>query len=170
MKSVTALNALGEPRRPFLVVDPGKRCGLCLYVPPPFSTRARMRPEPPVMATDTCPIDDLPAKLHSYVTGQEFGRFAAPAFVVCEDFRLAGGNRSNAGATDMPASRGIGMCQMACFAADIELFMAQRGVKRAGACALDTYGRSARAAAHNDHERDAVDLCGYVLRQMRLPS
>lgn len=153
-KSVYALNALGEPRRPFLVVDPGKRCGLCLYVPGagPHSM--------PRYDTATCAIDDLPAELFELTV----------AFVVCEDFRLAGGNRSNAGATDMPASRAIGMCQMACYAADIELFMAQRGVKRAGACALDTYGRSARAAAHNDHERDAVDICGMVLRQMRLPA
>lgn len=163
MKSVTALNALGEPRAPFLVVDPGTRTGLCRYEPP------RGHRGEPRYITWNCPIDELPAALYAEFRGMHTAAYQRPAFIICEDFRLAGGNRANAGATDMPASRGIGMCQMAVYGADAELFMAQRTVKRAGQMALDRYGREARAAARNDHERDAVDLCGYVLRQMRLP-
>ncbi len=59
------------------------------------------------------------------------------------------------------------MARMACHAASIPLYVVQRTSKRAGHQSLDAAGLAAWQAARNDHERDAVDIAGFVLREAR---
>lgn len=142
-----ALRGMGEPTGMLVVIDPGKRTGVAVYDPGTG------------YAVNTAGLDELPALLHELLPG--------PVFVACEDFHLTGGRAMQQSGSDMPSSRGIGMCQLACEWTDTPLILVQPGVKRAGFKALDADGLAARAACRNDHERDVVDLTGYVLREMR---
>jgi hypothetical protein len=139
------LRGLGEPTGRLLAIDPGKQCGICVY-----------GPSLSLFSAWTCPLDELPATLQ--------GRLPC-AYVICEDFSLKGGVRNND--PSMPSSQGIGMCKTACDWTGTPLVLVQRTVKRAGHQALDAQGLAAYAAARNDHERDAVDIMGYALREMR---
>jgi hypothetical protein len=140
------LRGLGEPKSydTFISIDPGKRCGVCFY-----SQRQ-------IQWTHTADLDDLPRWLRAYLP---------VSYVICEDFSLRGGVRNND--PSMPSSQGIGMCKTACDWTGTPLVLVQRTVKRAGHQALDAQGLAAYAAARNDHERDAVDIMGYALREMR---
>lgn len=148
----TALIGLGEPTRPFLVVDPGKRTGVMHYTPPNWG--AYNNPEP-FLRVNTAALDELPKVLER----------GAYEFVVCEDFKLRGG--PHAGDAGMTSAQGIGMCRMACYAACVPLYLLPPICKRAGRMALDDAGKAARERCRNEHERDVVDLCGFALREMR---
>lgn len=137
----------GEPERPFVVVDPGKRCGLMVWTPN----------EP--WGSSTVDLDDLPHWLIGVL------HLIRPAFVVCEDFSLTGGNQRND--PKMPASQGIGMCKAVCIIANTPLILVPRNVKTAGHKALDAAGTVAFATCKNDHTRDVVDIGGYTLRELR---
>lgn len=141
------LVGLGEPTKPFLVVDPGKRTGVLIYTP--------LYNGPLKWAVNTAALDELPKVLG--LEGLEF--------VVCEDFKLRGG--PHAGDAGMTSAQGIGMCRMACYAAGVPLFLVPPICKRAGRMALDAAGLEARERCRNDHERDVVDITGFVLREMR---
>lgn len=138
----------GEPAEPFLVVDPGKSTGVLVYFPPQVGCDA------PLWAVNTASLDELPNVLTEAVS-----------FVVCEDFKLRGG--PHAGDAGMTSAQGIGMCRMACYAAGVPLFLVPPICKRAGRMALDAAGLEARERCRNDHERDVVDITGFVLREMR---
>lgn len=142
------LRGLGEPGR-FLIVDPGKRCGIGLYTPAANGVDA-----------NTVPLDDLPHYLLALlgVPGS-----SGVTFVVCEDYSLLGGNRKND--PKMPSAQGIGMVKLACEMSDKLLYLAQPGCKRAGQTRRMA---ASREAARNDHERDVVDIAGYVIREMTL--
>lgn len=150
-----ALRGLGEPRGWFLVIDPGKRTGIAMV-----STRWNI-------VMDTCPLDELPGMLSSLMEGWSK---APPAFVVCEDYHLLSGKARQQSGSDMPSSQGIGMCRVACDWTDTPLFLVPPNCKRAGHQALNAAGRAAYDAARNDHERDVVDIAGFVLREMRRPT
>lgn len=137
----------GEPTGPFLVVDPGKTTGfLECYCQAGW-------------LSESFPLDELPAALYCGPGS------LAPEFVVCEDFKLRGG--PHAGDAGMTSAQGIGMCRMACYAAGVPLFLVPPICKRAGRMALDAAGLKARERCRNDHERDVVDITGFVLREMR---
>lgn len=148
-----ALHGLGEPRGWFLVVDPGKRTGVAVV------------DAPSQIATSTLPLDELPDTLQAFMR-----RSCPPAFVVCEDFHLLGGKAMQQSGSPMPSAIGIGMLRTACDWTDIALYLVPPNIKRAGHQALDAAGRAAYAACRNDHERDVVDIAGYVLREMRRPA
>lgn len=141
------LVGLGEPTGPFWVVDPGKTTGFLEYY------------RKPGWFIESFPLDELPAALHCGPGS------SAPEFVVCEDFKLRGG--PHAGDAGMTSAQGIGMCRMACYAAGVPLFLVPPICKRAGRMALDAAGLEARERCRNDHERDVVDITGFVLREMR---
>jgi len=138
------LRGLGEPTGVLIAIDPGKQCGFCVY------DRCGL------FHAWTVPLDEMPSELRGWLPVQ---------YVVCEDFSLLGGVRNND--PSMPSSQGIGMCKTACDWTDTPLVLVQRTAKRAGHQALDARGLAAYAAARNDHERDAVDIMGYALREMR---
>lgn len=151
-----ALRGLGEPRGSFLVVDPGGRCGVALI--------------DAAWDVYTVQLDELAGDLHhSLWMPRVYGPpDACAAFVVCEDFSLAGGRAGAVQAgSKMPSSQGIGMCRVACEWTDTPLFLMPPNCKRAGHQALDAAGRAAYEAARNDHERDVVDISGFVLREVR---
>ena len=143
MQSVAELKGTGEPSS-FLVIDPGKRCGMLLW-------------QRGVYTKWTCSLDELPEQL-AFVEDQDF--------VAIEDYSLKGGVRNND--PSMPSSEGIGMARMACHLADIPLYKIQRNAKRAGHQALDAAGVICWQSARNDHERDVCDMAGLVLRECRL--
>lgn len=143
-----ALMGRGEPKGSFWVVDPGKTAG--------FLER---RAETGLWLVESFPLDELTATLLCGYGGP------APEFVVCEDFKLRGG--PHAGDAGMTSAQGIGMCRMACYAMGVPLFLVPPICKRAGRMALDAAGLEARERCRNDHERDVVDLCGFVLRELR---
>ncbi len=142
----------GYPSPSFLVVDPGKTTGLLHY-----SRRAGWG-----MVATVRGLDHLPLWLRDWVS------LETVEFVVCEGFTLAGGKmgRNQAG-SDMPSSQGIGMCRLACDWAGIPLYLAHKGCKTAGRKALDADGLERRKLAKNDHERDVIDIAGYVLRELK---
>lgn len=146
MHSATELRGGGLADRPFIVVDPGKRTGLLAW-------------ERGVYTSWTCSLDELPDELLLL-------RLSTYAFAVVENYSLTGGNRRND--PSMPAPVGIGMCRMACHTARVPLYSVQRNAKRAGHQALDAAGLAAWQRARNDHERDVVDLAGFVLREVNL--
>jgi hypothetical protein len=140
------LRGLGEPEDGLLAIDPGKQCGFCVY------DRCGL------FHAWTVPLDEMPRVLKEQI---DLGL----QHVICEDFSLRGGVRNND--PSMPSSQGIGMCKTACDWTDTPLVLVQRTAKRAGHQALDAQGLAAYAAARNDHERDAVDIMGFALREMR---
>jgi hypothetical protein len=143
-----ALHGLGEPRGTLVVIDPGKRTGVCVYTPDTG------------YSVNTAHLDELPRLLGHLLPG--------PVLLACEDYSLRGGVRNND--PSMPSAQGIGMCRTACDWTDTAMFLISPGNKRAGHMALDAQGLSAWQACRNDHERDTVDLTGYVLREMRRPA
>jgi hypothetical protein len=142
------LRGLGEPTGVLIAIDPGKRCGICIY-----------DKQYGLFVAGVCALDELPSELHANLSDMKV------QYVICEDFSLKGGVRNND--PSMPSSQGIGMCKTACDWTGTPLVLVQRTVKRAGHQALDAQGLAAYAAARNDHERDAVDIMGYALREMR---
>lgn len=152
--TVRALRGLDIGERTFLVVDPGKRTGLA---------RVSFIPDDAPYTVWTESLTDLPSTIMQL----------APrvAFVVCEDYLLRGGRLAQQQAgSDMPSSLGIGICWGLCEALDTNLYLAAPGDKSAGHMSLDNVGANAYSRARNDHERDVVDLAGYVIREMRLPA
>ncbi len=145
MRSVAELKGAGEPES-FLVIDPGKRCGVLMW-------------DQGVYTKWTCSLDELPAELADI-------KNMGLDFVAIEDYSLKGGVRNND--PSMPSSVGIGMARMACHTADIPLYKIQRNAKRAGHQALDAGGIECWRSARNDHERDVCDMAGLVLRECRL--
>lgn len=137
----------GELRGPFLVVDPGARCGIAMV-----GADGAMR-------LNTAALDELADALGLALTDA--------AFVVCEDFHLVGGRALQQSGSSMPSAQGIGMCRLACEWTDKALFLAPPICKRAGHKALNAAGRAAYESARNDHERDAADIAGFVLRELR---
>lgn len=147
-----ALRGLGEPRS-FLVVDPGGRCGVgCIW---PGAKHLRL-----AYSVDTVSLADLVDWVRQFRN--------EPAFVACEDYTLAGGRAgAQQAGSKMPSAQGIGMCRAVCELEDVSMFLLPPNCKRAGHQALDAQGRAAYDAARNDHERDVVDLAGFVLREVR---
>lgn len=153
------LKCIGEPRGSILVVDPGNTCGIATVSPAPAPLNWLWR-------SNTCRLDELPDLLREALY-EPMGRGSGIALVACEDFTLHGGNRRNA--PKMPASQGIGMCRTACDWTDKPLFMIQPNCKTAGRKALDQRGAECREACRSEHARDAVDMAGWIFRQLRLP-
>lgn len=151
-----ALRGLGEPRGSLLVVDPGKATALNVVLPGGH------------MRTNKAALDELPLALHGLLQPSLDGD--AVAFVVCEDYHLLSGKAMQQSGSSMPSSQGIGMCRTACEWTDTPLYLVPPNIKRAGHQALDAAGRDAYAACRNDHERDVVDIAGFVLREMRRPA
>ncbi len=145
MHAVAELKGTGEPYS-FMVIDPGKRCGLLVW-------------KQGVYTKWTCSLDELPGMLIASTV-------ELYDFVAIEDYSLKGGVRNND--PSMPSSQGIGMARMACHVADIPLYKIQRNAKRAGHQALDAGGIECWRSARNDHERDVCDMAGLVLRECRL--
>lgn len=149
---VSTLVGAGEPRGSFLVVDPGLKCGVA---------HVDSGSHYHVVST---PLEELPFVLRRALN--VYNELGPATFVVCEDFHLLGGKARQQAGSIMPSSQGIGMCRVACEWTDTPLYLTQPGCKRAGEKALDAAGRAARAACRNDHERDVVDIAGFVLREM----
>ncbi len=155
-KPVGALKGLGirptvglDYGTQFLVVDPGKRCGW-VWVGATEDGGYR------ICKPDTCSLDELPDLLISMLRGSH-------AFVVCEDYTLRGGTARND--PKMPSAQGIGMCRAICEYAGCLMYLIQPNQK--APMAWFRYADSkARDLCRNDHERDAVDLAVYVLRQL----
>lgn len=140
-----ALRGLGEPKGAILVVDPGTRCGICVL-------------DPDIgYSVNTAQLDELPGLLRWMLPG--------PVFVVVEDYHLVKAVVQMG--SDMPSSQGIGMCRTACEWTDTQMFLVPPNIKRAGHQALDAKGMAAWRSCRNEHERDVVDITGYVLREMR---
>lgn len=151
-----ALRGIGEPRGSFLVVDPGGRCGVAIATPSSRDFK---------YGASTMSLDELPTYLRAVLMKRETFPIS---YVVCEDYSLDGGRAGAVQAgSKMPSSQGIGMCRVACEWTDTPLFLVPRNCKRAGHQALDAAGRAAYEAARNDHERDVVDIAGFVLREVR---
>lgn len=157
----TALRGLGEPRGWFLVVDPGKRTGVAVVCVRENAAGSRYTR----IITNVAALDELPGVLRHLQTGPGFEE--SWTFVVCEDYHLLGGRAMQQSGSDMPSSQGIGMCRTACEWTDTPLYLVPPNIKRAGHQALDAEGRAAYDDCRNDHERDVVDIAGYVLREMR---
>lgn len=147
-RKASDLIGLGEPRGALLVLDPGKTTGTLL-------SYADWRH----CTAGTRALDSLADYLAAVLLR---GETVKPELVVCESFVLRGGAGNND--CSMPASQGIGMARMVCHAAGVPLYLVPPNCKRAGHAALDEAGKAAYAACRNDHERDVVDLAGYVLR------
>jgi hypothetical protein len=147
-----ALRGLGEPKGTLVVIDPGKRTGVCVFHPAHGYT------------VNTAGLDELPLLLRVLLLNE-------PVLLACEDYHLVGGRLAQQQAgSDMPSAQGIGMCRVACEWTDTLMVLVQPNNKRAGHAALDARGLAAWQACRNPHERDAVDLCSYVLREMRRAS
>jgi hypothetical protein len=144
-----ALRGLGEPTGVLLAVDPGKRTGVCVYS------------EVGGYRVNTAALDELPGLLHTMLAGR------AMSFVIVENFMLQSRSAVQQSGSDMPSSQGIGMCRVACEWTGTEMVLVTPQIKRAGHMSLDARGLAAWQAARNDHERDAVDIMGYALREMR---
>lgn len=136
--------------RPFLVVDPGKRTGLARVAANGF------------VAPSTCKLVELPDELH-------YALHVDPvAFIVCEDYLLAGGQMArNQAGSDMPSAMGIGMCMAMCRLADKGLYLARPQDKSTGRLHMDSRLAAAYGRCRNDHERDVVDLASFVLHTMK---
>ncbi len=154
---VGALKHLGKVPAPFLIVDPGKRTGIGVYTSDGF------------VQSRTLPLDELPAFLRQQLEGD-----TPIKFVVCEDYHLVGGKLGAAQAgSDIPSAIGIGMCRTACEYYDVALYLVQPRDKKAGHMFFNGRSGGAHASllasfgmARNDHERDVVDLAGFVLREI----
>ncbi len=135
----------------FIVVDPGKNTGLLTYADRHIGAVVTVRG-----------LDALPQALDDWIV------IGQARFVVCEGYTLAGGKmgRNQAG-SDMPSSQGIGMCRAVCAWRGVPLYLAHKGCKTAGRAALDADGLERRELAKNDHERDVIDIAGYVLRELK---
>lgn len=154
-KSATELKGLGLPWRPFIVVDPGRRCGINVVRPAKTAWLG-------VALHDvaTYPLEELPDLLRQLVSS---ALLPGVAFVVCEDYTLHGGNRRND--PKMPASQGIGICRAICALTDTQLYLIQPNQKAPAAWARPA-DAEARARCRNEHERDVVDLAITVLRNL----
>lgn len=150
-QSYTALR--GTKPAPFLVVDPGKRCGLARYRPREMAFVGGL-------GAWTCSLDGLPDELRDIVHAD------GVSYVVCESFSLLGGNRLND--PSIPASQGIGMVRMACYTAGVPLYMVPPKDKSAGHLSMDTATGAAYARCHNDHERDVIDIAALIKREWRM--
>lgn len=148
--TVKALRGLGEPKGSVMIVDPGGKCGIT------YIRNGLIQP------AYTVPLDRLPDTLEIAVRD-----LSAVSFVVCEDFSLGTARRND---PKVPSAIGIGMCRLACAWTDTKFFLAPPSAKSAGHFALSTTDAEAYSRCRNDHERDVVDLAGYVLREMRLPA
>lgn len=146
-----ALRGLGEPTGWLLAIDPGKRTGVCIY-----DALGGYR-------VNTAALDELPGLLQQLLLGE-------PQLVIVENFMLQSRNAVQQSGSDMPSSQGIGMCRTACEWTGTEMVLVSPQIKRAGHMSLDARGLAAWQAARNDHERDAVDIMGYALREMRRKS
>ena len=136
--------------RPFLVVDPGKRTGLAHV-----AASGHVTPS-------TCKLVELPDELHHAL------HVEAVAFVVCEDYLLAGGQMArNQAGSDMPSAMGIGMCMALCRLADKGLYLARPQDKSTGHFNMGSRLSEAYTRCRNEHERDAVDLASFVLHTLR---
>lgn len=148
-KKVASLVGKGEPSGALLTLDPGATTGYCVYMHGDW-TAGRL------------PL----AELAHWLRVVDAGSYE---LVGCEAFILRGAKARQQAGSDMPAPRGIGMIRSACDAAGVDLFMMQTVTKRAGKMALDAGGKACRARCKSEHERDAVDLMGFLLREMRRP-
>ncbi len=152
-KSVTLLKGLGYPRGSFLVVDPGKRCGINLVSPVLHRGSVSV-----LHSAGTCTLEDLPNVLAAHL------RRSDVSFVVCEDYS----QRGQRGDAKMPSSQGIGMCRCACAWTDTAMYLIQPNQK-APLSWRSAADEVARERCRNDHERDVVDLAVHVLRTLENP-
>ncbi len=153
-KPVGALKGLGYPRGSFIVVDPGKRCGINIVSPAQARDHGAWRE---LHVVDTVRLDELPSTLRYGMLSNDI------SFVVCEDYTLRGGTARND--PKMPSAQGIGMCRAICEYADVQMYLIQPNQKAPMAW-LRYADSKARDLCRNDHERDVVDLAVYVLRQL----
>jgi hypothetical protein len=147
VRELTTFTQSGMPAAPFVIVDPGKKTGGLVWTPT----------EP--WGTTDIDLDELPMWLGGVIS------LIHPCFVGVEDYSLTGGNRRND--PKVPAAQGIGMVRAVCALMHTPCVLIQRGTKSAGHAALDERGQEAFKAARNDHRRDVVDMCGFVLRELR---
>lgn len=154
-----ALRGLGEPTGWLLAIDPGKRTGVCIYAPTINDTRVSG-----VYTSNTAALDELPQLLKQLLRWAGPG---GPQLVIVENFMLQSRSAVQQSGSDMPSSQGIGMCRTACEWTGTEMVLVSPQIKRAGHMSLDAGGLAAWQAARNDHERDAVDIMSYALREMR---
>ncbi len=153
-KPVGALRGLGYPRGSFIVVDPGKRCGINIVSPAQARDHGAYFP---LHVVDTVRLDELPSTLRYAMRSSDI------SFVVCEDYTLRGGTARND--PKMPSAQGIGMCRAICEHADVQMHLIQPSQK-APMSWFRPADTEARERCRNDHERDVVDLAVYVLRQL----
>lgn len=152
-KSVTTLKGLSADM-PFIVVDPGRKCGVNVVRPEPDLAQRQMLS---LHDIETCLLDELPYVLHQLIG------IVRPAFLVCEDYTLHGGNRRND--PKMPSAQGIGMVRAAGAWTDTQVYLIQPNQK-APSSWLSPADSEARERCRNDHERDVVDLAVTVLRKL----
>lgn len=134
-----------------LVVDPGKMCGWCRWEGGEWLVGSNHIGDP---------FFDLLSDFTCYFGG-------GVDRLVAESYHLLGHSARQQAGSDMPSAQAIGAMRYASWAHDCPLYLVAPGAKRAGHKALDDAGRAAYARARNDHERDAVDLTGFVLRECR---
>lgn len=154
VRKVSELVGAGEPMGRTLAFDPGGTTAYASFTPWTV-TQGR-----DVYSAGKAPLDDVPYELAKL--GLRWSDVVA-----AESYNLRAPKARQQAGSAMPASQGIGMLRMACYAAGAHLYMVPPGAKRAGRAALDAGGQAARAACRSEHERDAVDLLGFVLREMR---
>lgn len=130
-----------------MIVDPGGTCGIVEWIDG-------------VWDVSSCSLDDLPVWLDS-------PSIIKYGFLAAEVYYLQSSRARQQAGSDMPASQAIGMMRQMSQAFELPFYLIPRNAKRAGHQALDAAGQEAYAAARNIHQRDAVNLAGFVLREMR---
>lgn len=127
-----------------LVVDPGLTTGL-VVVDIDGS-----------MSAWTVKLSALPTHLDNVLAGPTDA-------VIVEDYSAHGHNVD----PKAYAAIGKGMVWSACDRRRLPMFLLQPNTKKSGRAKLDEDGQAARAAAKNEHQRDAIDLAGKALHEIR---
>lgn len=133
-----------------LAIDPGATCGWALINRYHFAARS-----------GTCPLEGLPNLLHDTLA----------SCLVCEDFVIRP-QQVRTQDPRVPAAVGIGMVRYHSIIHNISLHMVQPSVKSAGEAwglkLQERYVHRARIEAVSEHERDALDLAAYIMRELEL--
>ncbi len=146
------------------MLDPGQTCGLLYAELGVGGARA---------TTESRPLAWLVGALsHTLQRWETETRHGDELVLVYETFYLVPGKARQQGGSSMPSSEGIGVFRAVAHllghSAPIGVPPNCKTAGRAYAVKHLPSIAAARDAANNEHERDACDLAGYVLRQRKL--
>ena len=127
-----------------LLVDPGLTTGLALVA------------HDGTMRSWSVTLSALPDELRRVMAGPMDA-------VICEDYSAHGKNVD----PKATAAIGKGMVWSECSTRRIPMFLLQPNMKTSGRKQLDQAGLDARARAHNDHQRDVIDLAGKARHELQ---